>query len=236
LLALLILWEAAAIFVDSDMLPGPGAVALVLIRETVSGDLLAHLGATLARVAASFVVAMTVGMAIGLIMGAVPLIDRMFDSWLIILLNLPALVVIILAYVWIGLVESALVLAVSLNKIPNVAVTMREGARALDPDLADMARSFRLSAWARFRHVVAPQLFPFIAASARTGLALIWKIVLVAELLGRSNGIGFQLNLSFQLFDVAAILAYSLAFILVIQAIEHLILQPVERRAHQWRK
>ena len=76
-----------------------------------------------------------------------------------------------------------------------------------------MARSFRLSRGRVLRHVVLPQLVPFVVAAARSGLALIWKIVLVVELLGRSNGVGFQLSVFFQLFDVAAILAYALAFV-----------------------
>ncbi len=76
-----------------------------------------------------------------------------------------------------------------------------------------------------------PQLYPYLAGAARSGLALIWKIVLVVELLGRSNGVGFQLGVYFQLFDVAGILAYALSFIVVVQLIEWGILQPIERRA-----
>ena len=73
-------------------------------------------------------------------------------------------------------------------------------------------------------------------AATRGGLALIWKIVLVVELLGRSDGIGFQLHMAFQVFDVASILAYSLAFIAVVQLIELALLQPLERRASAWRE
>jgi NitT/TauT family transport system permease protein len=64
---------------------------------------------------------------------------------------------------------------------------------------------------------------------------MIWKIVLVVELLGRSNGVGFQIQIYFQLFDVTAILAYTLAFIILIQVIEWSVLQPLERRATRWR-
>ena len=53
-----------------------------------------------------------------------------------------------------------------------------------------MARAFRMAPMTRLRHVVLPQLAPQIAASARAGISLIWKIVLVVEFLGRSNGIG----------------------------------------------
>jgi NitT/TauT family transport system permease protein len=67
-------------------------------------------------------------------------------------------------------------------------------------------------------------------------LALIWKIVLVVELLGRSNGVGFQIQIYFQLFDVTMILAYTLAFILVAQAIEWVVLQPLESWATRWQR
>lgn len=229
-------WQVAAVFVDSDLLPGPVAVAGVIVRETATGELPYNLAITLARVAASFVVAMAIGIVIGVVMGRSRLVDRLFDFWIVIFLNLPALVVIILAYVWMGLVEAAVIVAVAVNKIPNVAVTMREGARALDRDYQEMAQSFAVGRRARLFHVVLPQLYPFIAASARTGLALIWKIVLVAELLGQSNGVGFQLNLYFQLFDIAGILAYAFSFILVIQAVEIFLLQRIERRVNRWRR
>ena len=72
-------------------------------------------------------------------MGRVAARRRLGQPWLVFFLNLPALVTIILAYIWIGLVESAAILAVALNKIPNVVVTVREGARALDRGLLEMA-------------------------------------------------------------------------------------------------
>ena len=89
--------------------------------------------------------------------------------------------------------------------------------------------------WKRLRHVVLPQLQPFLAAATRSGIALIWKIVLIVELLGRSNGVGFQIHLYFQLFDVATILAYTLAFVAVMLAVEYLLLQPLDKHANRWR-
>ncbi len=86
------------------------------------------------------------------------------------------------------------------------------------------------------RHVVLPQLTPYLFAAARSGLALIWKIVLVVELLGRSNGVGFQIEEYFQLFDVTDILAYTIAFSAVVQVVEWGVLQPLEQRALRWRR
>ncbi|MFQ5783311.1 MAG: ABC transporter permease [Alphaproteobacteria bacterium] len=233
---LLAVWQAAAEIAASRMMPGPAEVVVVLGREIADGSLPYHLGVTLVRVAAAFALAMLAGTALGIVMGRSRLVDRLLDGWLVVFLNLPALVTIVLAYIWFGLIETAAILAVAVNKIPNTVVTVREGARALDRDLLEMADSFRMTRLATLRHVVLPQLWPYLMAAARSGLALIWKIVLVVELLGRSNGVGFQIQLFFQLFDVTAILAYTVAFVAVIQGIELAVLQPLERRVNRWRR
>jgi len=234
-ISLLLVWWGAAIVVQSRYLPSPQEVFSVLAIELASGELLFHVAMTLMRVAASFTVAMVIGSAIGIALGKQAWADRLFDGWLMFFLNLPALVTIVLCFIWFGLTEVATVLAVAINKIPNVAVTLREGTRALDPVYDQLAKAYRFSRWKALRHVLLPQLAPYFAAAARSGLALVWKIVLVVELLGRSNGVGFQIHLYFQLFDVAAILAYAISFIVVVQLIETFILQPWQQSVVRWR-
>ncbi|MBP2293012.1 ABC transporter permease [Azospirillum rugosum] len=235
-LALLVgLWALAADLASSRALPGPAAVFEALVREASSGALFHHLGVTLARMAAAFVIAMSVGSALGILLGRSAAADRLFGPWLTVFLNIPALVVIVLAYVWFGLTEAAAIGAVAVNKIPNATVVLREGARAIDEQYVEMARTFRMARSDVLRHVILPQLTPYFAAAARSGLALIWKIVLVVELLGRSDGVGFQINLYFQMFDVAGILAYTVAFVAVVQLLELCVLQPVESRLTRWR-
>ena len=232
---LLATWQAAAWGSDSRLLPGPGPVFAVIVDEARSGALFTHVFATLARVAAAFALAMSLGSVIGYLMGRSTLADRIVDPWLVVLLNLPALVIIVLAYVWAGLTEAAAIGAVALNKLPNAVVVMREGARALDPELDEMAQAFRLSAGARARHIVLPQLAPYLAAATRSGLSLVWKIVLVVELLGRSNGVGFEINLAFQLFDVRLLLAYAIPFVALMLCVETFLVQPLERHVSRWR-
>ncbi len=236
LLALLILWAVVAFFAQSRLLPGPLAIGTETLSEISSGDLPFQMACTLARVVASFAIAMVLGTVAGYAMGRSAKIDRFADSWLVVLINMPALVVIIFAYLWIGLNETAAILAVAVNKLPNVIAVMREGARALDPELDEMAEAFRLPRMARLRHIVAPQLAPYLAASSRSGLSIVWKIVLVVELLGRPNGVGFVLGSAFSLFDMAKILSYSICFIVLMLLIESFLVQPLERRANRWRR
>ena len=233
---LLLIWKIASLVLQTASLPAPERVAIVFWQATLSGELPYHLGITLLRLLVSFSLAMLLGCAIGIALGKSRRLNAFFDNWLVIFLNIPALVTIILCYIWFGLVESAAILAVVINKLPNVVVTFREGTRALDKDLLEMAQSYGFNRRKTFLHVIWPQLHPFFMTATRSGLALIWKIILVVELLGRSNGMGYQLHVFFQLFDVASLLAYSLAFVMIIQLIEVVLLKPLDRNAQRWRR
>ena len=131
--------------------------------------------------------------------------------------------------------DLAAILAVRLAKLPTVMVTVREGTRALDPRLAELSAIYRLPRLRWWRHIVLPQLAPYLAAAGRSGLSITWKIVLIVELLGRPDGVGFALNMFFQNFNVAGILAYGLSFSALMLFVEALVLQPWEQRAHAWR-
>lgn len=236
LLTLLLVWQVLAAYLNSKNLPTPLVVGKVFWQGCTNGQIPYHLGITLFRLVVSFSIAMLLGCAIGIVLGRNKTADGFFDNWLMIFLNVPALVTIILCYVWFGLTEVAAILAVVINKLPNVIVTIREGARALDQDLLEMAQCYRFNKRKTLRHVVWPQLYPYIMGATRSGLALVWKIILVVELLGRSNGMGYQLHLFFQLFDVASILAYTIAFVLIIHMLELLVLKPLDTKAQRWRR
>ena len=235
LILFLCVWQIASIWIDVDLLPSPTRVASSIHEHLFSGDLLSSVAITLARVGVSFFIAMAFGIAVGVLMGRNRNWDAALDGLLILSLNLPALVVIILCYLWFGLGEFAAVLAVSINKFPIVVVNMREGAKAVDMDLVQVTQAFKVSPYRTFFKVYLPQLYPYLLASARSGLALVWKIVLVVELLGRSDGVGFKLGVFFQFFDITSILAYSFAFILVVMIIELLMIAPLDRRLMEWR-
>ena len=221
---------------DADILPTPLAVWHEIADESASGALWYHMANTLRRVALAFTLAMAVGITLGILMGRSERLNMWLDPWVTVFLNLPALVIIVLCYLWIGLNEVAAIFAVALNKTAMVTVTIREGVRTLDRGVADMAQVYRLTPMTRLRHIIWPQLGPFVATSTRNGLAVIWKIVLVVEFLGRSNGVGFQIHLYFQLFDTATVMAYALAFTGVMLSIEYGLVQQWERRSSAWRR
>ncbi len=228
-------WGIAAQIIQSPLFPTPLAVLSSLNDHWQQGDLLIDMGITLRRVALSFLIAMLVGIGIGIAMGRHRNVNAMFDDLLILLLNVPALVIIILCYIWMGLNEVAALAAVAINKIPLVTVIIREGAKAVNKDLLQVAQVYNLSRWQTMTKTFLPQLLPHIMSASRSGLSLIWKIVLVVELLGRSDGVGFQLHLFFQFFDISSILAYTFAFIAIILSLEIFGLRPLEKWLNRWR-
>ena len=237
LAGLVVIWMGAAwLGADPTVLPGPAEVWGLIVSETRTGELPRHVAATLRRVVFAFGLAMFFGVVIGIAMGLNNRLNRWFGAWLVVFLNVPALVVIVLCYLWIGLNEVAAIVAVAVNKTAMVAVTIREGVHALDPKLSEMARSYQMGRWATLRYVVMPQLWPFVASSTRNGLAIIWKIVLVVEFLGRSDGVGFQIHLYFQLFETGYVLAYALSFVALMLVLEFGVIGVVERRAVRWRQ
>ena len=229
------LWQISSLYIEIDLLPGPKEVFDKIILETEDNELYFHTAITLKRVFLSFVIAMLIGTFFGIYMGRNNKLNTFLDDWLILGLNVPALVIIILCYVWFGLNEVSAILAVSLNKIPMVAVITREGARSINKQYIDVAKFYNISKQKLLTKVIFPQLYPYLMSAARSGLSLIWKIVLVVELLGRSDGVGFKLYGFFQFFDISGILAYTLSFVAVIIFVEFVFVRPLEKRLTDWR-
>ncbi len=232
---LVILWQSIAIIANTDVFPSVIDILGSLFDHLVNKDLILNAGITLQRVFIAFVFSMIIGIFFGIIMGLFPRFDSFFDIFLIIGLNIPALVSIIICYIWFGLTDFSAILAVVINKVPIIIVNIREGVKAMDKKYSQLAQVYEIPKRDLITKIYFPQIYPYIMATTRLTISLIWKIVLVVELLGRSDGIGFQMAMFFQNFDITSIFAYSFAFIFIVILIEKLILNPLEIRAKRWR-
>lgn len=232
---LLVLWQVLAQHLNNRLFPTPVDIAGHIWVLATTGKLVADFSKTLVRSGIAFVVSMLIGCGLGIMLGRVSWLDRLFNGWVVVGLNLPAIVIAFVLYIWLGLTEFALILAVVCNKVPLVVTTVREGVRSLSRDYDELAAAFRMPFGRRLRLIFMPQLMPFILAAARTGLSLIWKIVLVFEVLGSDGGVGFRMNVFFQFFDMDGIFAYTLVFIAVVVVIEYGVMRPLEQWICGWR-
>ena len=148
---------------------------------------------------------------------------------------MPALVTIIICYIWFGLSDFSAILAVIINKVPIIIVNIREGVKAIDKKYMDLVKIYNIEKKDVITKIYIPQIYPYIMATTRLTISLIWKIVLVVELLGRSDGIGFKIAIFFQDFDITSIFAYSFAFIFIVILLEKLFLNPMDKKITRWR-
>ena len=226
----IIIWQSVAIIANSDVFPSVVDILKSFFEHLLHKDLIYHTGITLQRVFIAFFIAMAIGIFLGIVMGLSSKIDSLLDIFLIIGLNMPALVTIIICYIWFGLTDFSAILAVIINKVPIIIVNIREGVKNIDKKYLDLAQIYDISQKDIISKIYLPQIYPYIMATTRLTISLIWKIVLVVELLGRSDGVGFQIALFFQDFDITSIFAYSFAFIFIVILIENIFLNPLEKR------
>lgn len=235
LLSLLILWWVTAIFVPPTILPGPVAVVTELIANFNDGVLLSNFLATMSRICIGFVLAMSIGIAFGTLLGLSRFAEDFFELWVMVGITIPSLALLLILYILLGLNEFATVLAIGLSAMPAITINVLQGVKNVDSKLLAMARVFRIGRARRLMQIVLPQIAPYLMASSRFGLGIIWKIAVVAEMIGRDSGIGFQLHFWFQLFNMPQVFAWTLFFTLIMLLIEVCILKPVETRLFRWR-
>jgi NitT/TauT family transport system permease protein len=235
LLAALGAWYFISWYVPGGFFPGPVDATSALIGNIRDGQVFTHLSMTLLRVFGGLALAMLIGIPVGVIMGMSAKAEKLLDLWLMIALAIPSLCYGLICFIVLGLNEVGATLAIALTGAPSIAVNVLEGVKNLDPRLLRMAEAFRADRTLLLRHVVMPQLAPYIMASLRFGLGLIWKIAVIVELLGLPNGVGFQLYYWYQLADMRQVLAWTLVFTLTMMFIEMVIFKQIERKLFAWR-
>ncbi|MEX2536813.1 MAG: ABC transporter permease [Trueperaceae bacterium] len=236
LLSILVVWIVFSRIMGAQVLPGPVSTMEFLWEQLERGALTRHLGITMYRVVVAFTVAMLLGVALGVLMGVSRVVDRLLEAWLIVGLTVPRIMLFVIAYLLIGLNDTSAIVALVITVVPTIIVQLREGARAVDGKLIEMAHAYRRSNVAIWRKVIFPQLLPYFIGTARGALSLAWKMVVLAELLGRTSGVGYQITFYFQMFNMRGILAYGVAMMLVLAVIDLTFVGLMQRYGFRWRR
>jgi len=235
LLVLVLLWQLVSMLISERYAPGPLLTLTALAETAASGALTKHFVATMVRMLSSFALAMAVGVVLGVIMGLYRRGEQFLDLGVMVMLTIPGLCYVIISFMWLGLNDRAAVLAIAWTTFPVITINLWQGVKAIDQRLTDMASVFHASRWRRTVRIVIPQVFPYVMAAARFALGVIWKVTVLVELLGRPDGVGYMLNHSFQMFQMANVFAWTLFFTFVMLSIELAVLKPLESRLFRWR-
>jgi NitT/TauT family transport system permease protein len=230
------LWQLASVAVTSAVLPSPARVWSALQAAFADGYVLTDMAVTFGRMLSAFGLAMAIAIAGGLAIGTIGWFGRMFDFWVTIAASVPSLLYIVIAYLWLGLNDTAAIVAAALVVAPSATFNVIQGVRSIDPGLSEMARAFGVPRPAIVRRVLFPQTLPYLFAAARACLALTWKITIFVELMGRSSGVGYRIQYFYNLFNMERVLASALPFMVVMLLVELVILRRLEAFLFRWRR
>lgn len=232
---LLVAWTLVSVLVGSIVLPTPLQTIGGIITYHESGNLWSDLGITLGRVLAALVVSFFFSLIAGMALSRLKWVDQLFGTWVAIFSAIPALLILLVVYLAVGLNDAAAVVGTSLVVVPSMTYGVWNGMNSLQPELSEMAQVFGVPASTIVRRVILPQTWPFLFANIRQGLSLTWKIMVFAEILGLSSGVGYRMQYWFQMFNMEQVLSTAIPFMIAMMALEYFVLRPAERHLFKWK-
>jgi sulfonate transport system permease protein len=235
-LALLVLWQigCSSGLISSRTLAAPSQVIASFIELTSSGALQHHLLVSLGRVAKGMSLALVVGGGLALLAGLSRTGEYVIDAPMQMLRTLPVLALIPFFIIWFGIGEVPKVALVAVAALFPIYLTLYSGIRGVDPKLVELAKIIGLSRGALIRHVILPGALPTALVGVRYSLGISWLILVAAEQVNASSGIGYLMNdaRDFMRIDilVVGLLIYAVLGLLV-----DILVRWLERRLLGWR-
>jgi NitT/TauT family transport system permease protein len=235
ILTLILIWWLLSLFFPPTLVPKPWDTFSEVATIISTGNFFSEMGSTLRRVLVGFGIAMIVSIPLGILMGTLRSLESFFEPPVILGLTMPGLIWAVLMIMFFGLNETSAYAAVAITIMPMLAISIWQGTKSIDKDLIDMSNAFHASVWSKVVDVILPQLVSHMLAAIRYGLGLAWKVVVVVEMFGLSNGVGYQVVRGFNIFSMKAVLAWAITFLIVMIVIEFGIIGCLERALTSWR-
>ena len=232
----LAVWQAcwSAGWISPLFLSGPSAIAKQFWETLRHGTLLADMVYSGRNFLVGFILALVSGVVVGVIVGWYRTARLLFDPFLNALYATPRIAMVPMIIIWFGVGMWSKVFIVFLSSFFPILVNTVGGIRTIDPDLLRAARAFCASDWQIFKTVAIPGSVPFILTGVRQGVALGLIGVVVGEMFGGSQGVGFMVAYGGQTFATdtlfVGVLIIAFAGILLTSLAEKL-----ERRFSRWR-
>ena len=215
--ALVVLWQAlsTAGVISDNVLPSPFAVLAAAWRLTLTGELPRNVEVSFLRAMGGLVVGGGIGFALGLANGLSRISERLTDSSLQMIRNIPHLALIPLVILWFGIEEEAKLFLVSLGVFFPVYANTLHGVRSVDPQLIEMAKSYRMSRADLFWRVILPGALPSIFVGLRCALGIMWLTLIVAETIAAQSGVGYMAMQAREFFAVDVVVLSILIYALL---------------------
>lgn len=188
---LLSLWHAAIRLTGNDLLPTPWQVVMGIVELAEKGLLLKYIVASLFRVTWGFTLAVLVGIPLGLVLGWFTWAARALNPVIQILRPISPIAWIPLAILWFGITDAAPIFLIFLASVFPITVSVMAAVSNIQPVYVRAARNFGVGGAALFRRVILPATLPQIITSLRIALGIAWLVVVAAEMIAVTSGLGF---------------------------------------------
>jgi NitT/TauT family transport system permease protein len=222
-LVLLLLWQIASLFFPDYLFPPIPAIVKKTLDIFLSAPMLIEVLVTAVRIFAGLFGAFVLGGAVALLIGASPRIESYVTPVLVFLQGIPALSWVVFAIIWFQGIEFRILFIMVMTTLPAFTFQILDAFRSMSKELFEMTMSFRPRRWTLFRVLIWPTIVPGIFTAWKVNLGNAARVVVVAELVGATGGVGYQLLRQQQLFDMAGAIAWTLQLVLFVLVVQQAI-------------
>src|ERR1700761_3123681 len=234
LAGLAIVWQIASLFVPHFLFPSIPEIAARLVAIFTSWNSIAAPLSSSGRILAGLGGAFVLGTIVALPMARSPTFERYAYPLLNFNQGIPALSWVVIAIIWFRGIEFRIFFIMVMTTLPSFTFQVLDAYRTMSKDLFEMTLAFRPTRLDLFRTLIWPTVLPGILTAWKVNLGNAARVVVVAELVGATGGVGYELLQQQQLFDMAGAVAWTLVlviFVLIVQSVITLI----ETRALRYR-
>jgi sulfonate transport system permease protein len=235
-LLLLAVWEAASRLgaIPVHMLAPPSAVLVTLAQMVRTGELPHNLLISFGRVGLGLAIGVVVGIACGLVAGLSRQGEALVDPVMQIKRTIPVVALAPLFIIWFGIGETPKVALIAFATLFPVYLNLYNGIRGVDKRLVDAALSFGLNRRQLIVHVILPGALPSLLVGLRYSLTVAIVMLVIAEQINASAGLGFLVNNARDFMRTDIIVVCLMVYALLGLGADFLI-RLIENRALAWR-
>ncbi|MEK3890167.1 ABC transporter permease [Bacillus sp. FSL K6-3431] len=232
---LLIFWEAAARvgLIEAHLLPAPTRIVQEIFEMGAAGTLFGHVGTTVFRVAAGFLLGTIAAVLFGSAVGYFTVLEKLMDPLIQAFRSIPSLAWVPLFILWMGIGESSKVVLIAVGVFFPVYLNIVSGIQGVDRKLIEVGKIYGFTSTETLRKIILPASLPSFLVGLRSGMGLGWMFVVAAEIMGASQGLGYLLVVGQNTYSPELIIA-SICLFAVIGKITDSLLKKLEEKSLRW--
>jgi sulfonate transport system permease protein len=234
-LLILVVWQVLGSvgYIPERTLPSPDKVIRAGIELAGNGKLFDAMAISTWRALIGFLIGGSIGFVFGVLNGVIPLSERLTDSSIQMIRNIPHLAMIPLVIAWFGIGEEAKIFLVALGVMFPIYINTLHGIRSVDLNLIEMGKVYGLRNWQLYRKVILPGAMPSILVGFRFALGIMWLTLIVSETIAADSGIGYMAMNAREFFQLDVVVLSILLYALL-GKISDMMAKWLERRWLQW--